>query len=96
MPPLVYEASPFCRSVTEYDGTVYDMAGGAYGHGMEQPEYPMFGGGGGGGSGGASTDGEYHQTGSLVVDGGDHFAVTATAFDHQEELLWMGNMGVSR
>ena len=82
----------------EYDGAVYGMAGGAFGHGMDASEYPLFGGGGGGGGGGGSgggSDGEYQQTGSLVVDGGDHFAVSAAAFDHQEELLWMGNNGVS-
>ena len=79
----------------EYDGAVYGMAGGAFGHGMDAPEYPLFGGGGGGGGSGGGSDGEYQQTGSLVVDGGDHFSVSAAAFDHQEELLWMGNSGVS-
>lgn len=59
--------------------------------GLEQrPQLQLFGGAAAG-----REDAEYHQTGSLVVDGGDHFSVSAVAFDPQQELLWMGNMGVS-
>ena len=40
-------------------------------------------------------EGEYHEIHSVVVDGGDRFAVSSVAFDGQEELLWNGNGGVS-
>ena len=39
--------------------------------------------------------GEFVQIKNLMVDGGDQFGVSAVAFDRQEELLWMGNAGVS-
>lgn len=40
-------------------------------------------------------DSEYMQTQCFLSDGGDRFGVCALAFDQNEELLWMGNQGVS-
>ncbi|KAI0219805.1 PAN2-PAN3 deadenylation complex catalytic subunit PAN2, partial [Lamellibrachia satsuma] len=37
--------------------------------------------------------GEFVEVKNFMVDGGDRFGVSATAFDGQEELLWMGNQG---
>lgn len=38
---------------------------------------------------------EYIQTQCVLADGADRFGVAALAFDQHEELLWMGNQGVS-
>lgn len=40
-------------------------------------------------------DNEFIQTQCVLADGGDRFGVCALAFDQNEELLWMGNQGVS-
>lgn len=38
---------------------------------------------------------EYLEMGSIQADGGDTFGVSTLRFDTHEELLWMGNEGVS-
>ena len=48
------------------------------------------------GFGGEYMGGEYHERSTILVDGGQHFGVSAVAFDTHEELLWMGNHGVSK
>lgn len=40
-------------------------------------------------------DAEYEVRSSVLVDGGDRFGVSAVVFDKFEELIWMGNQGVS-
>ena len=38
---------------------------------------------------------EFQKVHSLLVDGGDRFGVSTITVDLQEELIWMGNQGVS-
>lgn len=40
--------------------------------------------------------GEFQESQSLLVDGGDRFGVSAVTVDRKEELVWMGNSGVSK
>lgn len=40
-------------------------------------------------------EGEYREVHSLMIDGGTRFGASTVAFDGQEELLWVGNLGVS-
>lgn len=37
---------------------------------------------------------EFHETHTLIADGGDRFGVSTATFDTMEELMWMGNQGV--
>ncbi|XP_071541540.1 PAN2-PAN3 deadenylation complex catalytic subunit PAN2 isoform X1 [Panulirus ornatus] len=37
--------------------------------------------------------GEYQESRTVLVDGGDHFGVSAVGADRKEELVWMGNSG---
>lgn len=37
---------------------------------------------------------EFHETRTLLADGGDRFGVSTATFDMIEELMWMGNQGV--
>lgn len=37
---------------------------------------------------------EFHETRTLLADGGDRFGVSTVTFDTVEELMWMGNQGV--
>ncbi|XP_018369968.1 PREDICTED: PAB-dependent poly(A)-specific ribonuclease subunit PAN2 isoform X3 [Trachymyrmex cornetzi] len=36
---------------------------------------------------------EFHETRTLLADGGDRFGVSTVTFDTIEELMWMGNQG---
>ncbi|KAL2715595.1 PAN2-PAN3 deadenylation complex catalytic subunit PAN2 isoform X1 [Vespula squamosa] len=36
---------------------------------------------------------EFHETRTLLADGGDRFGVSTATFDTIEELMWMGNQG---
>ena len=38
---------------------------------------------------------EFKELQSVLVDGGTTYAAAAVHFDQQQELLWMGNYGVS-
>lgn len=42
---------------------------------------------------GEYVESEFHERSSIIVDGGENFGVNSLAFDHFEELLWMGNQG---
>lgn len=37
--------------------------------------------------------GVFTEKSSILIDGGDRFAVSAVHWDLQEELLWVGNQG---
>ncbi|XP_042210473.1 PAN2-PAN3 deadenylation complex catalytic subunit PAN2-like isoform X4 [Homarus americanus] len=37
--------------------------------------------------------GEYQESRTVLVDGSDHFGVSAVSTDRKEELVWMGNSG---
>jgi hypothetical protein len=38
---------------------------------------------------------EIGELGSILTDGSDHFGVSTVLFDSHEELIWVGNEGVS-
>lgn len=41
------------------------------------------------------SEGGFALLNSVMSDGAPHFSVSALSFDSKEELLWMGNSGVS-
>lgn len=44
----------------------------------------------------SQTNREFVEFGAVLADGGERYGVSALTFDSQEELLWMGNEGVSQ
>lgn len=42
------------------------------------------------------TGAEFHETRTLLADGGDRYGVSTATFDTVEDLMWMGNQGVHK
>lgn len=87
--PIGYDGSnTFSEEGTAYaeiyggEGGEGFPAGGEFAHDSQEVEF--------------MNGGDYQESQTVLVDGGDRFGVSAVTVDRKEELVWMGNSGVRR
>lgn len=78
--PVNFSDSPIPGPVMPVESS---LIGTQFSENMFQPEHNSAG------------DVQYTETHSTLADGGHQFGVSTLCFDALQELLWMGNQGVS-